>query len=327
MLSRVFLLFIFFLTASCVLENNPIDSGEEGIELSWESTAFPRINGEYPAVSGLAVNSINDVFACTNTGLIYRKFDQDTAWQRIASIGLPCTFLEIDTNDVLYAGYRSYGLLLGGGIIYSTDNGEKWDFFFNELKSANCLAVKDHETYFCGTFFGVFRSQNSGQTWTQANEGLVDTIISTITYNADNDLLFAGSGSQGIFRSSDNGDNWQGAGLDGRSIIDLTASPAGVIFAGTAAGVFRSKDEGNSWKLLDSGIPNAGIYSLKSIKKTGVLAGTGDGIYYSPGGGPEWHFLGLSNKRVTNVDVNSDGRIYAAADSFGVMRSVEAVFQ
>jgi len=325
---RIFsFLLISLLLISCVLEKNPAANDDLLSGLSWKGTKFQKINDEYPSVTGLAVNSSDDVFACTNTGGIYRMLDQDSSWQRITSIGLPCTFVQVDSADALYAGYKSYGQLLGGGIIYSADNGERWDFFFNQLISAASLAVKNDEIYFCGTPDGVFHSQDSGQSWQQKNDGLMDTRIYTIAYDTINELLYAGTDSLGVYRSFDDGDSWEQTGLEGRTFNDLTVSAAGNAFAGTSFGIYRSKNSGNSWKRHKSGIRRTSVYSIKALRQTILLAGTAKGVYYSPNSGSNWYLLGLEDKRIIDIDINSNGRIYAAVDSFGVMQSIESIFQ
>jgi len=327
MVKRFCFLIVSVLLFSCMLEKNPAAKDDLLSGLSWRESNFPKINDEFPYVTGLAVSSSDDVFACTKTGSIYRMLNQDTSWQRITSIGLPCTFLVTDSIGNLFAGYRSYGQLLGGGIIYSSDNGEKWDFFFNQLRSTVSLAAKNDEIYFCGTFDGVFRSQDSGRTWQQINNGLADTKISAIAYDGFKDLLYAGTDSLGIYRSFDNGDSWEPAGLEGRSFNSIIVSDADTAFAGTSSGVYRSKNGGNSWKRLKSGIRRNSVHSIKALSDAALLAGTSDGIFYSPNSGSNWYLLGLADKKVMDIDINSNGRVYAAVDSFGVMQSIESINQ
>ena len=68
---------------------------------------------------------------------------------------------------------------------------------------------------------------------------------------AANGDLFAGSYGDGVFRSSDNGDNWiqVNNGLTAPFLLSFTANSSGGIFAGTyfGGGVFRSADNGDSW--------------------------------------------------------------------------------
>jgi photosystem II stability/assembly factor-like uncharacterized protein len=63
--------------------------------------------------------------------------------------------------------------------------------------------------------------------------------------------IFAGTSGGGVFRSTDNGDNWvqinQGIAGQGLYIYSLAINSSGYIFAGTADGVFQSTVNGANW--------------------------------------------------------------------------------
>ncbi len=84
--------------------------------------------------------------------------------------------------------------------------------------------------------------------WQQTNGPLGGSVNSfTINSNAD---IFAGTGG-GVFRSTDNGDNWSAinTGLTNTRVLALAMNSNGDIFAGTrGGGVFRSSDNGDNWR-------------------------------------------------------------------------------
>ena len=73
-----------------------------------------------------------------------------------------------------------------------------------------------------------------------------------------NGYLFAGSYGDGVFRSSDNGDNWieVNNGLTAPFVLSFATNASGDIFAGTyfGNGVFRSTDNGDSWNEKNNGL-------------------------------------------------------------------------
>ncbi|MGE5449494.1 MAG: T9SS type A sorting domain-containing protein, partial [Bacteroidales bacterium] len=72
--------------------------------------------------------------------------------------------------------------------------------------------------------------------------GLSDHNVSSLAINSGGHI-FAGTYEGGVFRSTDNGENWTpiNAGLTNPMVSSLGVSPSGHIFAGTTgSGVFRS---------------------------------------------------------------------------------------
>jgi photosystem II stability/assembly factor-like uncharacterized protein len=75
---------------------------------------------------------------------------------------------------------------------------------------------------------------------------------------ARSDVIYLGTGSSGILRSTDGGVTWVGTGLDSGNVSALAFDPqndAIVYAARWLGGVLRSTDEGATW----SAVPNGGI--------------------------------------------------------------------
>jgi len=69
------------------------------------------------------------------------------------------------------------------------------------------LAVDSSGHLFAGTYGGIFRSIDNGDSWTKVNTGLTNTYILYLAVNSSGDL-FAGTSGGGVFRSTDNGNSW-----------------------------------------------------------------------------------------------------------------------
>ena len=70
--------------------------------------------------------------------------------------------------------------------------------------------------------------------------------------------IFAATWGSGVFRSTDNGENWieVNVGITEPYIISLAINASGDIFAGAdfGGGVFRSTNNGDSWTPVDNGL-------------------------------------------------------------------------
>ena len=205
----------------------------------------------------------------------------------------------------LYAGSQY------GGVFLSNNNGDSWTPRFNGLPagvSVVRLMAKD-TLIFAGTGYwskqgqGIFRSDDQGATWVQKNSGIQ---VSPTGYFTDLDItglaktssyIFASTRQNGIYRSSDNGDNWEkvfdqyGPDSSFREVFAI-CSIGDVVFAGSG-GVFRSYDQGLNWDFVNTGFPSGfGVYQLISSGADLYVRGS-HGFYWSPSNGD--YFIGINN--------------------------------
>jgi len=99
--------------------------------------------------------------------------------------------------------------------------------------------------------------------------------------------VFVGTQGGGIFRSTDNGENWTGVnnGLTATNVRALAINAVSShIFAGTFSGVFRSTDNGDSWVAINNGLEFPSVISLAINSSGYIFAGTfeGGGVYVRP---------------------------------------------
>lgn len=117
-------------------------------------------------------------------------------------------------------------------------------------------------------------------------------------------VLFAGSLSNGVFRSTDEGASWTPVN-EGFSPFETHSSiiHQSKVFIGTEQGVFASSDEGMHWVAVNQGISGEKVVALAT---TGVnlYAGTSSGIYLSSDEGANWlsRSEGLTNLEINTID-------------------------
>jgi photosystem II stability/assembly factor-like uncharacterized protein len=149
--------------------------------------------------------------------------------------------------------------------------------------------------------------------WTRTNGPSKYDYINSLATNEN--WLFATNQDSGVFRSSDDGSNWQNIYLNsGLSQINTLAVIDSFVFIGTTDGIQRSTDNGLSWteKALSE------IY-IENIAKCGTTLFAGsygyNNVYSSTDNGTTWlplRITGLNNANVQAM-VASGTNLYLAA--------------
>jgi len=118
--------------------------------------------------------------------------------------------------------------------------------------------------------------------------GIIQSLLS------DGEVVIAGSYSAGIFRSVDNGDNWENV-LPGCQVESLVRNST-AIFAGTFdCGILRSIDQGKTWSSLKSA--PAGSVTAMTATENAVFAGYFNGeVHQTADNGDTWMPLGAPGK-------------------------------
>ncbi|MBK6369127.1 MAG: hypothetical protein IPI72_02650 [Flavobacteriales bacterium] len=159
------------------------------------------------------------------------------------------------------------------------------------------------------------------QTWYRANDPFGGNVIEMDRTN-DGSLLCATG--RGLFRSTDNGENWQnisGAYSD-LPVGDVKATPSGTYFSYVAPYLRRSYDEGQSWETL----PAMDWTSMNKIVVNDagwIFLNTNNSVWRSTDEGDTWTQLtinGVGNSYGT-LEISPDGELYAASHNAKIHRS------
>jgi photosystem II stability/assembly factor-like uncharacterized protein len=233
------------------------------------------------------------------------------------------------------------------GIVICERKDDEWHESLRRLTDQHATSVIAREgVILAGTTNGIFRSNDKGQTWEEASNGLTARHVRWMAFHPDvSNLEFAGTEPAEIFVSYDGGDSWRDcpevAQLRDQFQWSLPYSPEagcvrGFAFHGSrvyaaveVGGVLVSDDRGETWRLAEGsdgkpdleGPPEPFVYpdvhSLEVHASSGdlVYAPTGGGFYRSTDGGKTWKLFYDCYCRAVWVDPqNPDHMILGPAD-------------
>ena len=167
-----------------------------------------------------------------------------------------------------------------GGLFCSYDCGQSWELAYGNLKAGEALPTTaiavapdfEHEpVVFAGLNGAILCSYDGGCTWRQSRLPTPPPAISALSVSpnyAQDGIVFAGTGEDGVLVSSDCGKSWAAwnFGLLDLSVFCLALSPNfaadETVYAGAGSGLFRSTNGGRAWKEVPLPIGFDAVLSL-----------------------------------------------------------------
>ena len=277
----------------------------------------------------------------TLDGQIYTSADGGKHWQLLYNFGKPRMFVDsiiVDPRNsrVLYvAGHRHN---LPGGFFKSTDGGASWREnaqLKNEALHSMAQAESNPNVLIAGTFDGVFRSDDAGDTWkqlpTKSTPGL-HHVESLAIDPRTADTIYAGTWYL-PYKSVDGGQSWKSIKngiIDDSDIfaIDIDPRDPNHIIASACSGIYETKDAGDSWRKVQ-GIPSQSRRTRAIMQHPSVpgmvFAGTTEGFWLSDKGGDadSWMVTTSRQLEINSIAVHPSrpDMIFIATNNYGVMVS------
>ncbi len=215
--------------------------------------------------------------------------------------------------------------VFGQKIWYATNGptGGQINILFN-------FKVEGAAVVYAGTPFGLFKSTNSGSTWSPISPELAGKNISSIT--SFGPILYVGTKGYGVYTSTDSGKTF--SNFNSSSVlgwINSLALSGEILFAGGVGGVMRSNDNGNTWTkvgTLTSGKTITSITTYTDTNSTFIIASDDKGsVYLSTDFGTNWveknptQKLGFVEKighHVLALTISAPPPIWAATKTNGI---------
>jgi len=297
-------------------------------------------------VWSLAISSAGDLWAGTDGG-VFKSTNNGDIWEAKNS-GLTSDIIGVggqtggtpllvraiaikNSNGYLFAGTL-------GGLFRSVDNGANWVRVLPDL-NIRAVLINSSGTIFAGvegmsSEAGIYVSNDNGATWTQKNEGLWNLFVRSLAITSGGTIL-AGTSGSGVFRSTDNGENWLIASNSiNVSVEAITVTNTGVIYAATNQspniGVLKSTDNGATWAQVNTGLTDLQVNAIIFNPTTShVFCGTyNQGVFRTTNGGSNWYRFNTGlppivngNNAVRTFTLNSTGVMFAGTLGSGVYRS------
>jgi photosystem II stability/assembly factor-like uncharacterized protein len=181
-------------------------------------------------------------------------------------------------------------------------------FIAGKVDSVSGVAGRPAIAYMGTDNGGVWKTTDAGTTWFPVTDAVhvIRGITSLQVAQSQPSVIYAGTGSifgshygSGVWKSTDAGAHWQGAGLDDAGdiawlLVDphdpelLLAATRGIDrHKGGARGVFRSTDGGRTWQPVLNTQPEAGAtYMSWASDDPHVVFATVEQTYFAPGVSP-----------------------------------------
>ncbi|HJN06839.1 MAG TPA: T9SS type A sorting domain-containing protein [Bacteroidales bacterium] len=132
--------------------------------------------------------------------------------------------------------------------------------------------------------------------------------------------LFSGSD---IYRSFDNASTWEATNTLGQGDIQSVHNSNGILYAGRTDGVFRTSDNGNSWTKASGGLSEIPfIKAIGSDDEYIYTSTTSEGLWRSNNQGDDWELVmnpGLQN--YVNAIANRNGYMFVGTKTSGILYS------
>ena len=160
-----------------------------------------------------------------------------------------------------------------GGIWKTTNGGQTWSVNTDSLPTLGVSAIAINPSnasimYFGSgdrdagdaSGFGVFKSTNSGATWSISNTGMGSRTVARLIIDPNNPSILLAACNGGIYRSTNAGASWTQT-FTGGFFKDIIFKPnnSNVVYATNAGLLYRSLDNGVNWSSITTGLPTSSI--------------------------------------------------------------------
>jgi photosystem II stability/assembly factor-like uncharacterized protein len=285
----------------------------------------------------------NHLYLGTTNSWLYESFDEGATWHRLAKLdrgdGFVLDNIVVDSAhpSTLYVG--AWKNPDDGGLWISHDAGRTWHetaLFKSQPVQALVQAPSDPHILLAGTLQGVYRSSDSGVTWTQISppgSHEIHEIESLAVDPVDPSTVYAGTWHL-PWKTTDGGQTWsnikQGI-IEDSDVFSIIVDPEHphIVYLSACSGIYKSENAGLLFHKIQ-GIPTEARRTRVLMQDPEnlqiVYAGTTEGLYKTVNGGKTFERMTDADVVVNDVyvDPGNSSHVLLATDRGGVLASNDA---
>ena len=274
---------------------------------------------------------------------LYTSADAGKSWELLYNFNKPKLFVDhiiVDPRDSKTLFVAAHRHKEAGGFFKSVDGGHRWresPELKNEALHSLTQSDSNPSVLIVGTFNGIFRSDNSGDSWTQlptySTPGLVHVESLAIDPRTSN-TIYAGTWYL-PYKSTDGGQSWKtikNGIIDDSDIfaIDIDPRDPNHVIASACSGIYETSNAGDSWTKVQ-GIPSQSRRTRAIVQHPSiaglVFAGTTEGFWRSENGGKadSWMVTTSRQLEINSIAIHPSRpqTIYIGTNNYGVMVSTD----
>ncbi|GAB5535417.1 MAG: hypothetical protein Rubg2KO_16660 [Rubricoccaceae bacterium] len=219
------------------------------------------------------------------------------------------------------------------GVFWRDASDSEWTEATEGLLTANkryyALAQLDSGRIVASTAFTVYRSDDDGATWTEADAQARPSFAYSLSVAPNGDII-APTFYRGVFRSTDGGVTWAATndGFYNANVTALGFDGQGNLLAGTQAGapdnLFRRDAEAGTWDVVDGGAAGAfQIYGIERVSTGVILMMSNSGVHRSTDNGVTWTRVAEFTQTTYSAVETATGDLLVGTFNQGIARSTD----
>ncbi len=291
------------------------DQGEISISTDAGSSWSQSMNGMPASAQIRFLYNHGETLMASTTGYGIWESTDGINWSRISPT---YSNLTTSSDEIFKDGDDIFVSSAFGGIYYSTDNGQNWNFDDNGLY-LNSFTLYKGDLY-GATYSTIYKLDREQYKWQEVDLGE----ISETGYRSilGTEAAFFIACQNGIAVSADDFASWDIEDTGFESILVMKSS-ADSIYAVGSGNIYHTIDNGTNWRTI-SGVSQNPNPSMRGALLTEgrVFSATDKGLYATMDDGDTWDRseTGLNGTAVVSF-VSNDTYLYAGTDYYGISRS------
>lgn len=259
-------------------------------------------------------------------GGVFARNDDEANWKavRVNEQG--------KASSLVVANGRLWALSPRNELFVSTDEGQNWTPVKTGMERQSIYDISAVGPHLVLNIGGKrFISADGGASWTMMGLGGSVVGVEVTSFAVSGGRWLAGTQGEGVWVSSDRGQNWtplnRGLPSSGARAASVTALAVSheQVFAMTSEGMFVLTGNEVQWKAVNQELPVETSVEALAVSGANLLVGLRHkGVYFSPDGGRSWQPSGwrLPNPPTVTAFAVSPANIFAATPK-GVFRSAD----